>query len=451
MSIPASAGPAPDWPITSDDPFLAADQIPAGVDAHGLSRFGEPAWNLSPLSSDAHASAVVVSWDRYQDPALCSSIRRAGWCLINLPTPEELLERKATSRVLWRSPGTVYGYLTQLRGFVNWLTGRGIGALAEVSEDNLEDYALHVQALGYDTATKILYSISLLWGYAPHLPAADRIPMPPWEAGDLDDFLPELCVRNPGPPIHPAVMSPLLIWALRFLEDFSDDIIAAWQERRRLDAQIPEQSSWDGVLRVRAFLHECAADARPVPGTTATGPLTAAVAYLAGLLQVFPAQVRDVIGYRRGRISLSDNAPLNVTITGRLHGRPWTAFIDCYRAAFLMRQLSTASMIIIGYLSGMRVGEVLNLPVGCCPDPEDDGKGTVRYEIYGSVHKGVRDEQGRRIPNGKPRHLPWTVIMPVVRAIRVLERIADGDDLFPANAPWSNPPPIRQPCAPDIS
>ena len=183
MSIPAGAGPAPDWPIASDDPFLAADQIPAGVDAHGLSRFGEPAWNLSPLSSDAHASAVVVSWDRYQDPALCSSIRRAGWCLINLPTPEELLERKATSRVLWRSPGTVYGYLTQLRGFVNWLTGRGIGALAEVSEDNLEDYALHVQALGYDTATKILYSISLLWGYAPHLPAADRIPMPPWEAG----------------------------------------------------------------------------------------------------------------------------------------------------------------------------------------------------------------------------------------------------------------------------
>ncbi len=123
MSIPGSAVPAPEWPVGDDDPFVTADRIPDGVPAQSVSRYGAPQWNMSLLQSDAHAAAVTVSWDRYDDAGLCSSMRRAGWCLINLPTPQELLERKATSRVLWRSPGTIYGYLTQLRGFANWLTG----------------------------------------------------------------------------------------------------------------------------------------------------------------------------------------------------------------------------------------------------------------------------------------------------------------------------------------
>lgn len=52
--------------------------------------------------------------------------------------------------------------------------------------------------------------------------------------------------------------------------------------------------------------------------------------------------------------------------------------------------------------------------------------------------QGVRDEQGRHIPDGKPRDLPWTVIPPAVHAIRVLERIAEGDDLFPVVTAWNN-------------
>jgi len=79
---------------------------------------------------------------------------------------------------------------------------------------------------------------------------------------------------------------------------------------------------------------------------------------------------------------------------------------------------------------------VLSLKAGCCPEPGADGP--ARYAIYGNALKGVRDEHERRIPDGKPRELPWTVIPPVVRAIRVLERIADGDDLFPVVTAWNN-------------
>lgn len=442
MNTPGSTAPAPEWPVGDDDPFVTPDRFPAAVPARSVSRYGALQWNLSMLQSDAHAAAVTVSWDRYDDPGLCSAMRRAGWCLINLPTPQELLERKATSRVLWRSPGTIYGYLAELRDFANWLTGRGIGALAEVTVDDLEDYAAYIRDRGSDKATQILYAISLLWGYSPHLPVGDRIPMPPWEAGDLDDFLPERGIRNTTPPIHPAVMSPLLIWALRFVEDFADDIIAAWRERKHLQSQIPEEPSWAAVLRVRAFVQQCIAEGRPLPGTTYRGRLSVADSYLAGLLRAPNTQVHDVVQYRRrvsDQLTVSDQTPLDTKVTGRLHGRAWQPFIDYYHVPFLMRQLSTACMIIIGYLSGMRVGEVLGLQVGCCPEPDDDdGQTTVRYEIYGNVLKGVRDEQGRRVPDGKPRDLPWTVITPVVRAIRVLEQLVDGDDLFPANTAWSN-------------
>jgi len=81
---------------------------------------------------------------------------------------------------------------------------------------------------------------------------------------------------------------------------------------------------------------------------------------------------------------------------------------------------------------------VLSLKTGCCPEPDPDGTAPARYAIYGNVLKGVRDEEGRCILDGKPGDLPWTVIPPVVRAIRVLERIAEGDDLFPAVTAWNN-------------
>src|SRR6266496_2811978 len=103
-------------------------------------------------------------------------MRRARLCLISMPTPPQLLERHATSRVLWLSTGTIYGYLTQLRGFANGLTGRGSCSLAEVTAEDLEDYAVHIRDRGSDKATQIRYAISLLWGYSPHLPAGDRIP-----------------------------------------------------------------------------------------------------------------------------------------------------------------------------------------------------------------------------------------------------------------------------------
>lgn len=96
-------------------------------------------------------------------------------------------------------------------------------------------------------------------------------------------------------------------------------------------------------------------------------------------------------------------------------------------------------MIVILYLSGMRPGEALNLQAGSCPEPEDNGSGSIRYEIHGNFYKGARDDDGKLVPGGIPRAVPWTVIPPVVHAIRVLEQMAEGQLLFPVKTPWAKP------------
>jgi hypothetical protein len=102
-----------------------------------------------------------------------------------------------------------------------------------------------------------------------------------------------------------------------------------------------------------------------------------------------------------------------------------------------MRRLSTACLVTVSYLSGLRAGEVLELQVGCCPEPDDDGTATVRYQLRGNFLKGAYDQDGKLVPTGLPRDDPWTTILPVAQAVRVLERITASRFLFPADEPWT--------------
>ena len=91
----------------------------------------------------------------------------------------------------------------------------------EVDHDLLADYAAHVGRRGCSSAIAQddLNAVTLLWAFAPHLLPADRIPMPPWENEGVKHYLATDTTPNENttPAIHPAVMSPLLIWSLRFL------------------------------------------------------------------------------------------------------------------------------------------------------------------------------------------------------------------------------------------
>jgi hypothetical protein len=435
-SVPLPISVSGPGPVEPDEPFVTEERLPPRVARAGISRYGEDRWVLAPLQPD-HQGSVALNWAGFRAP-LRAVWRWAGWLLVNLPTPAQLLDRVRTARVPWPSPTSMYTIVHYWHGFDRYLAAHGISRLAEVDADLLEDYAAHLLARGGDQSAA-LYAVSRLWGMAPHLPPEARIPMPPWEATGIRDYLPSVKKSNENAtePIHPAVMSPLLIWALRFVEEFSEDIITAWAEYRRLTDQIRAERNPEATAGLVAMLDQHAAQSLPLPGVVRAGQLQIAVTYLAATHHTSIKHVKGLLPRRAARLTAAAGTPLATPVRGLVHGQPWKAHIDFTEAPALMRVLSTACMIVVAYLTGLRPAEVCSLEVGCCPPPADDGTGKVQYQLFGNFYKGARGPDGRLLPEGARRKIPWVTIPPVAHAVAVLERIATSTALFPAKAPWS--------------
>ncbi|WP_328410742.1 hypothetical protein OG542_12730 [Streptomyces violaceus] len=156
-------------------------------------------------------------------------------------------------------------------------------------------------------------------------------------------------------------MGPLLIWALRAVEDFAPDILAAWAENRRLHTQVHHtRASARSRAALDAFLNDLAARGAPLPTIRQPGRLVAAGTYIAGLTGATAAQVTNRIQlptWSHYRDRNPGPVPLPTPIWGRIGGRPWTETIDFTEAAGLMRHLGTACSIVLSYLTGQRSGE----------------------------------------------------------------------------------------------
>src|SRR6266496_6716462 len=66
-------------------------------------------------------------------------------------------------------------------------------------------------------------------------------------------------------PVHPAVMSPLLVAALRTVTDFAPDILAAWRDARSLLDRIPPAPRPGGRADIRAYLQRLRDTGQPLP------------------------------------------------------------------------------------------------------------------------------------------------------------------------------------------
>jgi integrase len=128
-------------------------------------------------------------------------------------------------------------------------------------------------------------------------------------------------------------------------------------------------------------------------------------------------------------LPIADDAYLDTPVIGQLRGRPWrTTPIAYTEAPRLARLLVAAAAAVIGYLSGMRPGELLNLERDCVDHDSDTGLWLLR----GKQWKNVVDEHGRKLPEGQLRDDPWVVVEPVAHAVDVLQRLHPHRLLFPA-------------------
>ena len=267
-----------------------------------------------------------------------------------------------------------------------WLDRQGVSQLSDCTIELWKAYA----AESTSGCTRDYTQTVLCW--LSGLSAFDQLSIspcgatrPPWQDEGIDDYLPaetaEAGGENKTEPLDPTVIGPLLTWSIRLVEDFSEDILAAWAERRRMHARVKATpSTRGGLAAVKRYLQPLVDSGTPLPATVSRlHGVTLAHHYVAAVTGASWNQVH-FFASRRGLRELTARrpgpSPLQVPVTGQAEGRPWREFMDYEETPILVRHLATAAAIVILYLTWMRPQEAQSLRSGCCPDPEPNPDGS---------------------------------------------------------------------------
>ncbi|MEW2522326.1 integrase [Actinacidiphila alni] len=407
--------------------------------AHLNAHYTADIWPLAPLDANPGKRKDQIHWQNC--PALFESeLRLAAWTMINGRLRPTFLRDRGTRIRSRIATSTLKDTVTHWMALAAWLEPRGILTLADCDAAVLHEYGLHLLARGRSRTRQRqrLGSLTRLWAFDQLSACPSGIGQPPWDGLGIDDYLPRATStggENDREPLDEKTMGPLLVWAIRMVDDLADDILTAWGETQRLlhgaRTNLPTTS---GMASLHAFLDPLIASQAPLPTFFHRGRTSLARSYIRGMTGASRGQLAEFVT-RNGLVSLARQrpgpCPLDVPVKGLIGGAPWKESLDFGETAGLMRQLGTACFIVIAYLTGMRPGEVLGLRSGCCPDPEPDADGNVgRHLIRSHEYKTATDEHGNYLSTGTERDVPWVAIAPVVNAIRVLERFVDAGQLL---------------------
>jgi hypothetical protein len=297
-ALPAELPALPAWdtPVVAPPLILAPGLVPVSI-------YADEIWSLALLVANPSASRPSLDWGRFPEE-LRPQIQLAAWMMINTPLPSSVLVGHPT----WHSrlgPHGIYDTVLRWQRFAVWLHHQGIAGLEHVTEGVLVAWADHVArqpGARRGNVTKDLVALTRLWAFDAAGPAPAGMSMPPWNRLGVDDFLPATPTAGRGEnttePISPATMGPLLIWALRMVDDFADDILAAWTENRRL-AEIASrtESSPASRARLKHYLQGLVVRGQPVPSHPNAGYTHAlALTYIAGRVGCSFAQVNGLAG-----------------------------------------------------------------------------------------------------------------------------------------------------------
>jgi hypothetical protein len=454
MTFPAETlkdwGEIPDgtqWPKPGTLVLLNRDLRP-GTDRSALSRFRDDRWDLNPAIFEDHEHSRTMNFG-----LVPAELRLAAkfyiWQLLN-HTRSQCIGRIGARL----SVASIHNYFVNALQFVlGWFARQGITAFCQITPQLLDRYleALIDEDLPLVQASRRLLEVRRLWAHREILPASMRLPDTPlWDGEDTQDLLGTRWRYrvNRTPRIGEPTMQMLLHWAIRFVEDLADDIIAAHNEYLELRSRTPSHRRRSGCCLSRkgqhwhrpgeleqtaaAYLQGLRDRGEPLPGRRGEdGQLEICWRRVAAFLDYGSSTLKyTAVGRMIGEsgLPIGEHAYLSPPVTGLLDGRPWRPDrIHYHEAVVLARLLSTACFIIVAYLSGARAGEVLNLRRGCITHDQSTGL----WLMSGLYFKSAGDENGSKVPEGQIRPDPWVVIELVATAVAALERLHPSELLFP--------------------
>ncbi|MBU3063166.1 hypothetical protein KO481_16720 [Nocardia sp. NEAU-G5] len=408
------------WELPGEeDLVLVGRPLRPGMPLEQTSRFGDERWRLEPAVLQQHVSSVSLNFalvpPRYRLHAkqLCYAMLAGP-----LPAGEQRL-----------NPLGIPAVLTNLRRFLHWLDTRPTTParpqpppLAEVIEDDLTDYFRHlVLVLPHaGTRSEAQRSIHLLWRYRRGLPDPLRIDprqVDGWR-GQYGRGPENSTARIPEP-----VLGPLISWAIRFVDHFAADILAAERQRRVFDNRSTSSTAARHIVRqqLRAYLDDHIAHGRPLPGHQGKPNQQFIAFQVGGGKDLFHHSTgnRKMLFDTAEKVGVTEHTWIPSPITGTLDGRAWLEGISSnhshYSVTKLSRMLQVAAYITIAFLSGMRDSEVKHLQRGSITVERDADGRPYRWKLTSRAFKGTRDPAGTTAT--------WIVGHPAVRAAAVLEKL----------------------------
>ncbi|MFJ6770267.1 integrase [Kitasatospora sp. NPDC091257] len=451
-----------------DDPVVLPQWVSPG-NTQASNRVRDDIWSLGPLIDQPGQVVSRIHWKSCPAP-LRDELRTLAWTLLNgVRRPTVVQESRGRGTRLGTRRAVMLVWMWQR--WARWLHRHGVHTFADVTSEHWRAFAASLQSREVDRSTieNYLSHLSDLWEYDQLTARPAGIIRPPWDTEGIDDYLPaekrEGGRENTAEPLDPSVVGPLMVWAIRLVEDLADDILTAWDERTRITFQArSNRATLESRAALDTYVQKLLADGAPLPTATVRGNTGLARLYVADRTGCSKGQVdgaANKYGLARLAAERPGPCPMTTPITGLIDGQPWRVSIGFDEAEDLRRHLSTAAAVIIMYLTGMRPQEVQALRSGCCPDPVPVSDGTTRHLIHSEVtgpaegenpdtgddenadgfhlitghhYKSVRDDDNNHISAGEIRTVPWVAITPVVRAIRVLERMVPPGELLLSSA-----------------
>lgn len=394
------------------------------------SRFEEDNWRLAPAMISQSAIRLKLDF-QHAPPRWRTFAKEVLYTMLSgpLPTAEPRPEI-----------ATVKGHFVAITRFLRWLdsyhvaaTGRPARRLDELRGADLQAYLLDLSTTQHSPLTRERnrVSIRVLWRYRTVL--ADHLPFDPAHLEGWRDDYRSWRVENATSRIPEQVHGPLMVWAMRFIDDFADDILTAsehWQAARAAlrGPILPDNTAL--INNLRTLLDGHVRDNRPLPGDGGNLNLKA-LAHTLGCSKKEIDRHRTLMSTAQAKVGVHDQPWFIFPGTARLDGRPWLdAIVSDQRLPSQsgVRRVTTllqaAAYVVIAFLSGMRDAEIKELQRGCLQVQRDDTGRIYRYKVASRAFKGEKNPLGV--------DATWVVGAPAARAISVLERMqpAETDLLF---------------------
>ncbi|MGV9892990.1 hypothetical protein [Streptomyces tendae] len=428
--------------VVAQTPVLIRRPLYVTVPLNGTTRFGHRRWDLAPAMPDRHSAGQAILWSAYP-PAFLQTCKLYVFALVNVIDDAP---RLPYARADVPSIKTIQGDQQGLRAFVTWLAERGIDQLDQVTTADLDDYYRHVSD---KTATggwkrRRLLAVQRLHAYRSLLPENCRLPERSlWggaTAAELAECETPWAGENRTHRIHPDVMEPLLSAALLTVETIAPNVLPTARElismrvlAHEVAPDIRRQRSRQSMIsevnrqQATALLTAFAQRGRALPGRRERGQAVVvdfdALAVGGWLNRSKLLRQKELLAtIEKSGLPVTSNL-LRITRFSKVDGLPWRrGALEAAGLVTVIRHIRTACFLAIGYLSGIRTGEVLNLQKGCT---------SYDHKLQLTFLSGMQMKAGEARRDRSPATIPWVISGYAARAVTVLEALSPGRFLFP--------------------